>query len=375
MLSDGSIGDAGEYTMIPVSMEEAGTKTVTLLYDNGLSVSFEIRVDEPEISKLRVTKPAKLKYIEGEEFDPAGMKVMVCYVGGKEKEVEDYTFSGYTGKVGIDTIKVRYKTYGYNFYVTIEKKPEPSVEPETTPKADAGSAPSGSPGSAPWGGTSSAPGNTPSSVPSSKPVNPSVSPDAPSKAPDAWQSAHPGSTSSAAPENRLGVSPGAVSSTSPEDSVPGTDAADIGIAPSKFKEGQTFSVGKLIYRAAYDEYGMEKLIVTGLSESGKIAKKIVVPAKIYMGSEAYRVTEIGAKAFAGSKMTGITIGKNDTKIGKNAFRGCKKLKTMKIEAKLKQVAGKAFAGCKQKIKIVCKNKKLKKANLKKLKKSGYKKFR
>ena len=99
-----------------------------------------------------MTKPAKLKYIEGEEFDPAGMKVMVCYVGGKEKEVEDYTFSGYTGKVGIDTIKVRYKTYGYNFYVTIEKKPEPSVEPETTPKADAGSAPSGSPGSAPWGG-------------------------------------------------------------------------------------------------------------------------------------------------------------------------------------------------------------------------------
>lgn len=342
MLSDGSIGDAGEYTMIPVSMEEAGTKTVTLLYDNGLSVSFEIRVDEPEISKLRVTKPAKLKYIEGEEFDPAGMKVMVCYVGGKEKEVEDYTFSGYTGKVGIDTIKVRYKTYGYSFYVTIEKKPEPSMEPETTPKADAGSAPSGSPGSAPWGGTSSAPGNTPSSVPSSKPVNSSVSPDVPSKAPDARQSAQPGSTSSAAPGNRLGVSQdtapsgtpdtgfGVVLSTSPVGSDQGTDAAEDGTAPSKFKEGQTFSAGKLTYRAAYDEYGMEKLIVTGLSESGKTAKIIVIPAQIYMGSEAYQVTEIGAKA---------------------------------------------FAGCKQKIKIVCKNKKLKKANLKKLKKSGYKKFR
>ncbi|MBR1635108.1 MAG: leucine-rich repeat protein [Lachnospiraceae bacterium] len=64
------------------------------------------------------------------------------------------------------------------------------------------------------------------------------------------------------------------------------------------------------------------------------AVAIVVPSKVKIGKKEYKVTAISAKAFDGyDKLRSVTIGKNVKKIGKSAFAGCRKLKTITIQSK------------------------------------------
>ncbi len=71
-------------------------------------------------------------------------------------------------------------------------------------------------------------------------------------------------------------------------------------------------------------------VLTGVKD--KKTKSITVPDTIKVNGKTYKVTEIGAKACANlAKLTKLTIGKNVQKIGKNAFSGCKKLKTINIK--------------------------------------------
>lgn len=75
-----------------------------------------------------------------------------------------------------------------------------------------------------------------------------------------------------------------------------------------------------------------------------------------------KVKKIGAKAFYGCKsMTKVTGGKALLTIGKSAFQGCSKLKTVSITSKkLKTIGAKTFYGCKKLTKITLKTTKLKK---------------
>ncbi len=58
---------------------------------------------------------------------------------------------------------------------------------------------------------------------------------------------------------------------------------------------------------------------------------ITIPATIKSSGKTYKVIEIAANACKKmTNLTKVTIGKNVTKIGKNAFNGCKKLKTINI---------------------------------------------
>lgn len=82
--------------------------------------------------------------------------------------------------------------------------------------------------------------------------------------------------------------------------------------------------------------------------SSKIdSKNIKIPATIKHNKKVYKVTSVAAYAFTGyDKLETVIIGKNIKKIGKNAFNGCTKLKTITINSKkltAKSVKG-AFKG-------------------------------
>ena len=64
-----------------------------------------------------------------------------------------------------------------------------------------------------------------------------------------------------------------------------------------------------------------------------ISKNVLIPDKVTYRKKSYKVTVIDAKAFKNRKnITKVTMGKNITKIGKEAFYGDKKLKTIVIRS-------------------------------------------
>lgn len=93
----------------------------------------------------------------------------------------------------------------------------------------------------------------------------------------------------------------------------------------------------------------------------KKAKKVVIPASVSYEGVEYQVTFIAAKALKGNtKVTSVEIGSNVTKIDKNAFEGCKNLKTIKVKTKnLKSVGKNALKGIHKKCKIKVPSSKLK----------------
>lgn len=90
---------------------------------------------------------------------------------------------------------------------------------------------------------------------------------------------------------------------------------------------------------------------------------IKIPATVKYAGVTYKVTSIADKAFRNKKkITNITVGKNVTKIGKNAFSGCKNLKTLTIRStKLtkKGLAGSSFKGISKKTMVKVPKNKLK----------------
>ena len=83
-----------------------GKKTVMVFYQ-GIATSFEIEYVEKKVTELKITSlPEKCKYLEGEEFDPAGLEVTLVYSGRFEEECKDYTISEVTPTVGTKTVEV-----------------------------------------------------------------------------------------------------------------------------------------------------------------------------------------------------------------------------------------------------------------------------
>ena len=76
------------------------------------------------------------------------------------------------------------------------------------------------------------------------------------------------------------------------------------------------------------------------------SKKIQIPDQVKINGVRYKVTSVAKSAFSNNKKAvSATVGKNVKKIGKDAFRGCKKLKKIFIKTKkLKRVGKNAFRG-------------------------------
>ena len=88
---------------------------------------------------------------------------------------------------------------------------------------------------------------------------------------------------------------------------------------------------------------------------------VIVPDSVQYEGNWYHVTEVGNNAFQQSYVRSVTLPESVTKIGKAAFSGDKKLKSIIIKsAKLKSVGKKAINGIQKKVTIKVPKKQLKK---------------
>lgn len=105
-----------------------GTKTIAVTY-NDMTTYFTVDVTARELSGIVITqKPAKLTYLEGEEFDPAGMVVTAQYNNGTSETVEEYTITGYDPQPGSKTIRVKYQGVSATFTVSVRARSLESIE-------------------------------------------------------------------------------------------------------------------------------------------------------------------------------------------------------------------------------------------------------
>ncbi|MEE0873512.1 MAG: bacterial Ig-like domain-containing protein [Ruminococcus sp.] len=103
----------------------AGTKTITVTYGD-FTASFEVEVKERPLkvtSVVILSKPDKLEYYVGEEFDSTGLKAFAVYENGTNKEITDYTLSGFESTIGTKTITVEYEGLTATFDVEVKEKP------------------------------------------------------------------------------------------------------------------------------------------------------------------------------------------------------------------------------------------------------------
>ena len=82
-------------------------------------------------------------------------------------------------------------------------------------------------------------------------------------------------------------------------------------------------------------------------------KKVVIGDTVTIHGVEFKIIQVGAKALRKkNKVTSVTIGKNITAIGKEAFYGAGKCKTVTIKStKIKSVGKNALKGIYKKVKI------------------------
>lgn len=101
------------------------------------------------------------------------------------------------------------------------------------------------------------------------------------------------------------------------------------------------------------------------ASASKTVKSITIPDAITIDGVSYKVTSIADNAFKGNKkLTTVKLGNNITNIGKNAFSGCTALKSLTIPKNVTTIGSKAFNGCKNLKKITVKSTVLKKVGSK-----------
>ncbi len=128
----------------------------------------------------------------------------------------------------------------------------------------------------------------------------------------------------------------------------GVNPVLIKAAEEGLSDSDSFEVNSMKYQVVSASAKTAKLV------KGKDAAKVTVNTVSYDGN-TYKIIEISAKAFSGckKKLKKVTIGANVEVIGKNAFKGCKKLDSVivKNKSRLKTVGKGAFKQTSSKIKI------------------------
>lgn len=131
-------------------------------------------------------------------------------------------------------------------------------------------------------------------------------------------------------------------------------------------EGTSLVYNQEVYEVLVSNGGRKEVAYTG--SLSRTRKSISIPAEIWIKGMAYKVTQIDDKACKNyKKLKNVTVGKYVEVIGKEAFRGCKNLKTITIKStKLtKNTVGKnAFKSTNKKLVIKVPKKKV----------NSYKKF-
>lgn len=140
------------------------------------------------------------------------------------------------------------------------------------------------------------------------------------------------------------------------------------------KNNKIYTVGDYKYKITNAKTnGKGTVTVTGGKK--KTLKSVKIGSTVKIGGKNFKITSVGKNAFKGyKKLTSVTIGKNVAKIEAGAFEKCSKLGKIKISSSsLKSVGKNAIKGINKKATIQCPKKKV--AKYKKLFKSstGYKK--
>ena len=146
--------------------------------------------------------------------------------------------------------------------------------------------------------------------------------------------------------------------TNPEVKVPEKEVSQNEIVA----EERTFTVGKngLTYEIVSAD---DKKDVALITFTNKKVKTLSIPATVTYNGIEYKVTVISDGAMKNAKkLKSVTIGKNISKIGKDAFRNCKLLKDIRIKTTLlnkKSIGKNAIKGTSKKLVIKVPGKKKK----------------
>ena len=93
--------------------------------------------------------------------------------------------------------------------------------------------------------------------------------------------------------------------------------------------------------------------IVSLEECNSTKESFTIPDTVKIKGKTFKVTAIEQDAVRGkNKLTKVNIGKNVTKIGKNAFCNCKNLKSIVVKGKkLTSVGSSALKGTAKKLVI------------------------
>lgn len=105
--TDGTSRKLTDYSVSKLDSSSAGEKEISVTYKN-YTATFKVTVYE--LKGIRISHyPNKIYYKIGETFDPSGLTVVEVRNDGSEKEITDYTISGFdSSKAGSKTITVFY---------------------------------------------------------------------------------------------------------------------------------------------------------------------------------------------------------------------------------------------------------------------------
>ena len=148
---------SGEYTLSTPDMSTAGTKTVTVTYEeDGVekTATFDITVNAlvPVLDMIEITKqPVKTAYTVGDAFDPTGLEVKAHYTnGGAHRVLGDHEYALSAPDMstsGTKTVTVTYeengvqKTDTFDIVLADAVTPTPTPDPTVSPEPSAGAEP------------------------------------------------------------------------------------------------------------------------------------------------------------------------------------------------------------------------------------------
>jgi len=102
---------------------DSKTNTESHTYDNGESLTCESCNKARILTDITISNlPIKLQYTEGEELDLSGLVVVAYYDNNTSGTITNYTVTGYSSTIGIQTITITYQGKVITFTVTVKSK-------------------------------------------------------------------------------------------------------------------------------------------------------------------------------------------------------------------------------------------------------------
>ena len=150
-----------------------------------------------------------------------------------------------------------------------------------------------------------------------------------------------------------------------------TAVAGLKKKPVAAPAGTKFTQGGAGYKVLA---GSKTVSCTG--PTNKKATSVTIPGTVTVNGITYKVTKIAANAFKNcKKLKSVKINGNITAIGKSAFQNCTVLKSVAIPKNVTSIGASAFAGCKSLTKVTIKSSNLKTIGKNAFSKAGSKNYK